>query len=99
VALRLGGALFAFWSVRGYQSEGRRWLEEALAIDGRGSPEVRAMALAGAGTLAIDQGDYDRAQEACEEGLELLAQEARETSKTSLTALTIWRWWCTPKAI
>src|SRR5215213_4336495 len=35
VALRLGGALSWFWSVRGYQSEGRRWLEEALAIEGR----------------------------------------------------------------
>ena len=72
VALRLGGALWWFWSVRGYHSEGRRWLEEALAIEGRGSPEVRAMALAGVGALALEQGDLDRAQEACEEGLELL---------------------------
>jgi predicted ATPase len=52
VALRMGGALCFFWSVRGYESEGRRWLEEALAIEGRGSPEVRAMALAGVGWLA-----------------------------------------------
>ena len=50
VALRMGGALSWFWWVR-YYGEGRRWLEEALAIDGRGSPEVRAMALAGAGGL------------------------------------------------
>ena len=49
VALRLGGALWWFWWMRGYHSEGRRWLEEALAIEGRGSPEVRAMALAGVG--------------------------------------------------
>ena len=35
VALRLGGALCWFWSMRGYHSEGRRWLEEALAIEGR----------------------------------------------------------------
>ena len=83
VALRLGGALWWFWSMRGYYSEGRRWLEEALAIDGRGSPEVRAMALAGEGALALEQGDYDRAQEACEEGLELLAHEAREASEAS----------------
>jgi predicted ATPase len=53
VALKLGGALSWFWSVRGYQSEGRRWLEAALAIEGRVSPEVRAMALAGAGWLPI----------------------------------------------
>ena len=52
VALRLGGALWWFWMARGYHSEGRRWLEEALAIDGRGSPESRSMALAGAGMLA-----------------------------------------------
>ena len=34
VALRLGGALWWFWSMRGYYSEGRRWLEEALAMEG-----------------------------------------------------------------
>src|SRR5688572_13755648 len=34
VALRLGGALSWFWSMRGYYGEGRRWLEEALAIEG-----------------------------------------------------------------
>jgi predicted ATPase/class 3 adenylate cyclase len=66
VALRLGGALWWFWSVRGYHSEGRRWLEAVLAIDGRGSPEVQAMARAGAGALALEQGDLDRTKEACE---------------------------------
>jgi hypothetical protein len=55
--LRLRGALWWFWSMRGYQSEGRRWLEEALAIDGIVLPEVRAMALAGVGELAFDQGE------------------------------------------
>ena len=40
VALRLGGALWWFWWMRGHNSEGRRWLEEALAMEGRGSPEV-----------------------------------------------------------
>ena len=56
VALRLGGALWWFWSVRGYHSEGRRWLEAALAIEGRGSPEVRAMALAGVGNAGVEPG-------------------------------------------
>ena len=51
--------------MRDYYSEGRRWLEDALAMEGRGSPEVRAMALAGVGALAEDQGDLDRAKEAC----------------------------------
>jgi tetratricopeptide (TPR) repeat protein len=92
VALRLGGALWWFWSMRGYYSEGRRWLEAALAMEGRGSPEVRAMALAGAGGLAWEQGDYDRTQKACEEGLELLVNEAREASEARLWLLIYWGW-------
>jgi predicted ATPase/class 3 adenylate cyclase len=92
LVLRLGGALWVFWSVRGYHSEGRRWLEAALAIDGRGSPEVRAMALAGAGALAEEQGDLDRAQEACQEGLELLANEGREASEAKQNLLERLGW-------
>jgi predicted ATPase/class 3 adenylate cyclase len=92
VALRLGGALWWFWSVRGYHSEGRRWLEDALAIDGRVSPESRAMALAGAGELAEEQGDYDRAKEACQEGLELLAKQARKASEARLRLLACLGW-------
>jgi tetratricopeptide (TPR) repeat protein len=93
VALRLGGALWWFWWMRGYYSEGRRWLEEALAMDGRGSPEVRAMALAGTGALASAQGDLDRAREACEEGLELLAhEETREAREAKLNLLVCLGW-------
>ncbi len=92
VALRLGGALWWFWLMRGYHSEGRRWLEEALAIEVRGSPEVRAMALAGAGGLALEQGDLDRTKEVCEEGLELLAHEAREPSEARLGLLGYLGW-------
>ncbi len=95
LALRLGGALGWYWSTRGYHSEGRRWLEAALANEGHGSPDSRAMALAGAGGLAMEQGDYDRAQEACEEGLELLAneaKEAKEASEAKLFILAIWGW-------
>jgi predicted ATPase/class 3 adenylate cyclase/Tfp pilus assembly protein PilF len=90
VALRLGGALWWFWSVRGYYSEGRHWLEEALAIDERGSPGSRAMALAGAGALASVQSDFDRAQEACEEGLELLAHEEASEAKLKLLESLGW---------
>src|SRR5215212_7780228 len=92
VALRLGSALSYFWSMRGYQSEGRSWLEEALAIEGRVSPEVRAMALAAAGELAFEQGELDRAQEAYDEGLELLEHEGREPSEAEPLLLGLLGW-------
>jgi predicted ATPase/class 3 adenylate cyclase/Tfp pilus assembly protein PilF len=92
VALRMGGALSWFWSVRGYHSEGRRWLQEALAMEGRGSPESRAMALAGVGWLALQQGDLDWTKEACEEGLELLAHQAREARVAKLILLDCLGW-------
>src|SRR5829696_4918744 len=78
LGLRLAGALWRFWWMRSHYSEGRRWLENALAVDRRGSPSARAMALAGIGEIASQQGDLDQAQEACEEGLKLLAREATE---------------------
>jgi predicted ATPase/Tfp pilus assembly protein PilF len=87
VAISLGGALWLFWFVRGYHSEGRRWLQEALAIDERGSPDSRAMALAGVGWLAVQQGDLDRAQEVCAEGLEVLEHEARDAKLSLLVCL------------
>jgi len=37
--LRLAAALLPFWYVRDHLSEGRRWLEQALAKDGRASSE------------------------------------------------------------
>jgi predicted ATPase/class 3 adenylate cyclase len=87
LGLRLAGALWRFWWTRGYDSEGRRWLEGALAMDGRGSVESRAMALAGVGALASHQGDFDRAEEALVEGLELLVGEQTERSEVKLHLL------------
>jgi predicted ATPase/class 3 adenylate cyclase/Tfp pilus assembly protein PilF len=81
LALRLGGALWWFWYLHGHYSEGRRWLEAALAVAGRVSPSAQAMALAGVGALAMDQGDLDRVEEAGEEGLELLVHEPRDESE------------------
>ena len=87
LVLRLGGALWWFWFVRGRYSEGRRWLEEGLAMDARGSLESRAMALAGVGSLAYEQDELDRAEEACKEGLDLLVHEAAERSEAKLYLL------------
>jgi ATP/maltotriose-dependent transcriptional regulator MalT len=70
-ALRLGGALWRFWLSQGHLSEGRRWLEEALAGGGSASASVLAKALSGAGVLAHYQGDYGRAAELCGNSLQL----------------------------
>ena len=82
LGIRLAGALWRFWDMRGYYGEGRSWLEEALAKDGRAS-EARAKALEGVGWLADLQGDIDRAVAAAEEGLSI---GARVEIKSSITA-------------
>src|SRR5205085_1442723 len=51
ITLRLAGALWRFWHVRGHLQEGRSWLEGALARRGRCSEAVRAKALNAAGNL------------------------------------------------
>jgi predicted ATPase len=56
--LRLAAALRSFWFVRGHLSEGRRWLEEALARGDGARFEVWAQAANGAGNLAYHQGDF-----------------------------------------
>ena len=58
--LRLGGALWRFWEVRGRLREGRDWLEAILTEAGHDAPAARAGALNGAGNLARDVGDYER---------------------------------------
>ena len=65
---RLAGALWRFWAVRGPLSEGRRWLREALALEGGGGGAElsgRAQALAGAAFLALEQGALDEAAHLC----------------------------------
>jgi predicted ATPase/class 3 adenylate cyclase/Tfp pilus assembly protein PilF len=88
LGLRLAGALWRFWAVRGHYGEGRRWLEEALAASGRGSIESRVTALAGIGELASYQGDLERAEEALAAGLELRVEEATGRSEVKLYLLS-----------
>jgi predicted ATPase len=54
--LRLAGALWWFWYVRGYLTEGAAWLREALKRDGH--TKVRIRALTGAAALSIFIGDH-----------------------------------------
>jgi tetratricopeptide (TPR) repeat protein len=72
LALRFCGALWWFWHLRGYWSEGRRWLEAALGMAQTGGPTVaRAKALCAAGDLAYYQDDYAAARPLLEESVEL----------------------------
>jgi len=73
-ALRLAGSLFWFWSVRGSVSEGRRWLEQALAVGEAAPATTRAKALHGAGQLARYQAEYTGATALLEAGLALYRQ-------------------------
>ncbi|MDQ5853440.1 MAG: tetratricopeptide repeat protein [Chloroflexota bacterium] len=71
-ALRLAGALAWFWRLRGYLTEGRAWLDRALALPEAAERSLaRARALSGAGTLAMLQGDLGTAQDRLEESIEL----------------------------
>ncbi|MEO8971036.1 MAG: protein kinase, partial [Ktedonobacteraceae bacterium] len=74
VALRLGVALRNFWAVRGPYSEGRSFLEQALAASEGVAARVRAKALFVAADLAFIQSDYDRAEELCQESLKLFRE-------------------------
>ncbi len=69
--LRLAGALQWFWGLREHWSEGRGWLEGALARGPDARPSVLAKAFRGAAYLAWHQGDYDRATVFGEKGLAL----------------------------
>jgi non-specific serine/threonine protein kinase len=55
--LRLAGALWWFWVIRGHFQEGQSWLERALERSG-GVPALRAKALEGAGWIAAHRGDF-----------------------------------------
>src|SRR5206468_2248739 len=83
--LRIAGAIWRFWHIRGYLSEGREQLEGMLALSapatgpsGQALPSpsrsqsrmsFRAKALNGAGGLAWQQGDYEAARALHQESL------------------------------
>ena len=86
VGLRIGGAIWRFWLVRGLSTEGREQLERAISIpeaseaplQGRllgtlraSSTRSRIKALNGAGVLAERQGDYSSARSLTEAALDL----------------------------
>jgi predicted ATPase len=91
---RLAGALGRFWYVRGYFSEGRQWLEQALA-DGGGPVIIRTKALNEAALLTWMHGDAARALALYEESLALSQQcgdkGGRAVALKRLAQVAIWQ--------
>ncbi|SNY73411.1 ATP-binding protein [Paractinoplanes atraurantiacus] len=78
---RLAGAIYPFWDLTGLYREGRQWLERALAAGELTAP-VRTRVLMGVTTLAVLQGDAERATEACAQA-EALSRAAGDAAGLS----------------
>ena len=93
--LRLALALFWFWYIHDYSTEGRRYLERAHSsgMSNIGA-RLRARALNGAGGMAVTQGDYVAAKALIEEGLTLYRQlgdeEGIASALTELGLVALW---------
>jgi predicted ATPase/DNA-binding SARP family transcriptional activator len=71
IALRMVSALWWFWDYHGHLREGRRRLEQIMALPAEQvPPAIWAQALRCAGWLALQQGDYQAAQTHLEAALE-----------------------------
>jgi predicted ATPase/DNA-binding SARP family transcriptional activator len=69
LALAISGALRRFWHVHGHLETGLRLYDEALAAAGDAPTGLRVRALIGAGILAGEMGDFQRARELFERAL------------------------------
>jgi predicted ATPase/class 3 adenylate cyclase len=75
IALRLGGALWRFWQIRGHLLEGRRRIEAVVAMPrARDHPAALAAALEAAGGVAYWQGDMPAAERFYADCLEIRRQ-------------------------
>jgi predicted ATPase/DNA-binding CsgD family transcriptional regulator len=91
-AVALAAASSAFWLSRGHLTEGRRWLEQALAL-GDGPPTAeRAQASIAAGLLAYHQADYAVAASHLQRGLDQCREQGDEAGVApALAALALAR--------
>ncbi len=77
-AVRLGGSLFRYWSMRSQVREGRHWLRRVLAVSEGVPAGIRGMALNAAGLLARQHNDYERATAWLEESLHVAQRDRNQ---------------------
>jgi len=61
-ALRLAGAVWQYWAMRGHWVEGRRYLVSVLALEGDAQPQLSFDAAWGASVLALWQDDLEEGE-------------------------------------
>jgi tetratricopeptide (TPR) repeat protein len=71
IGLRVAGALWLFWWMRGHYQEGSRWLDIALEQSRGTATSIRAKLLGGAGSIAAFHGEHVQATPLLEEALTL----------------------------
>ena len=86
--LRLAGSLWRFWYLRGHWREGRLWLTRFLESNEAAPSEIYAVALHGAGTLALAQADYRTAEMLLNQSLEI-GREPGDKSDRAATLHTL----------
>ena len=94
-AVRLSGAFWRFWYLRGQLGEGRRWFEAALADSDGLSLPLRVKAFSGAGFLAANLGDYAQARQWCQQALTLAQtwgnKQAIAAALVSMATTDVWQ--------
>jgi DNA-binding NarL/FixJ family response regulator len=80
LGLRIAAALWWFWIVRGYWSEGLAWLTGTVERNKSVDPALRALVLARASRLARQQGKREQAVELSEASLSLAGEEGHKES-------------------
>ena len=71
---RMAWASWTYWWLSGHISEGRRWMEEALASDPNASPATRARLLTISATLGQALADFEAARLKNDESMEIFRE-------------------------
>jgi predicted ATPase/DNA-binding CsgD family transcriptional regulator/tetratricopeptide (TPR) repeat protein len=71
LGVRIVASVWKFWVVHSHTPEGRRWIEQVLALPGNVTPAYRLEALYAVCNFLIDDEELDEATRLAEEGLSL----------------------------